>query len=203
MQLFRVQTSSQLSSDKSKRAAVAGKLSQQNEPPCENMTSLSVFLTKPTWRFGAYGETCSAVQEINTFRDKYAPYRMVVFNRAFVPRTEAMSTIDHRQVELARLQKVEEDIARRHGRLSTPVIDAVDLFQAVKDTAFITKDPHSLSDLQELDKLLKLRLEIKTGIVPSIPSHRSQLSRVWSFLSNLSARRGVQYLLRSMTKLPK
>ncbi len=72
-------------------------------------------------------------------------------------------------VELDHLKKVEENIARRYGRLSGSYIDSADLFQAVKDGGFQTKDKQSLSDLQELDIILRRRLELNTGL-PSVVS---------------------------------
>ncbi len=93
---------------------------------------------------------------------------------------------DHRQVELAHLERVEEDIARRYGRLPGTYTDSVDLFQAVKDRAFKTKDKRSLSDLRELDRLLKLRLEIKTGALPNVVSVHFLMSSIVLFIKSHS-----------------
>ncbi|PBK79765.1 hypothetical protein ARMGADRAFT_1021350 [Armillaria gallica] len=167
------------------------------------MTIRSMFFTKSRWLLTTYNQICGAVQVFKIFCDERTPYRVLDLNKAFAPKTEAVSMSDHRLVELDRLQMVEEDIARRYGRLSVPYIDSVDLFQAVKDRASKIKDPQSLSDLRQLDELLKLRLEIKTGSLPSDPSHRLHLSQVWSLLCDLSARFGVHYIFRNATKLPK
>ncbi|SJL12678.1 uncharacterized protein ARMOST_16109 [Armillaria ostoyae] len=202
MHLF--QTYSPFSFDSSKGGATAAKFfdKKQDKKPRENMTSRSIFFTKLKWLPGAYSQICGAVQVFNVFRDERTSYCALVLTKAFAPPTEAVSMSDHRHVELVRLQKVEEDIARRYGRLSGSYVDPVDLFQAVKDRAFKIKDEKSLSDLRELDRLLKLRLELKTGAPPSFPSYRFHPSRVWSFLCDLSARCGVQYLFRNTTKLP-
>ncbi|KAK0474340.1 hypothetical protein EDD18DRAFT_1339290 [Armillaria luteobubalina] len=158
------QNYSQISFNSSK-GDEAVEIYKQNETPCENMTSRS--LTKSRWLSGVYSQICGAVPNFNIFHP-HAPYWVPVLNKAFAPQIEAVSASDHRQVELDRLQKVEVEIARRYGRLSAPFIDSVDLFQVVKDRALKSKDPQPQSDLQQLDKLLKLHLEMKTGALPSV-----------------------------------
>ncbi len=120
-----------------------------------NMTSRSKFFTKSRRPPGVYSQVCSAVQIFNIFCDERTPYHALDLNRAFAPQptlcqryvfctsNQIMNLIfyqsDHRQVELAHLERVEEDIARQYGRLPGAYIDSVDLFQAVKDRAFKTK----------------------------------------------------------------
>ncbi|KAK0227258.1 hypothetical protein EDD85DRAFT_146585 [Armillaria nabsnona] len=205
MHLF--QTYSQFSIRSSKDVTAT----KSSEKPRENMASPSIFLPKKRW-------LPEAVQMFNTLCDERALYRVpLVLNKAFAPRTEAASMSDSRYVELASLEEVEKDLASQYGRLSGPYIDSVDVFQVVKDRAFNSKDKKSLEDLQKLDRLLKLRLELKTGASVSVhflrssiaffhqkpqSSNRFHLSRVWTFLCNLSARCGVQCLFRNATKLP-
>ncbi len=83
---------------------------------------------------------------------------------------------DSRYVELASLEEVEKDLATQYGRLFGSYIDSVDVFQVVKDRAFNIKDEKSLSDLQKLDRLLKLRLELKTGASVSVHFLRSSIA---------------------------
>ncbi|PBK82710.1 hypothetical protein ARMGADRAFT_1038384 [Armillaria gallica] len=113
-----------------------------------------------------YKKPYSLQRVINIFHDECAPYHVFILNKVFASATGAVSLSDPRDGELSCLQEVERDLALQYGELSGSDIDSVAVFQVVKARAFRINDEKSILELRELDKLLKLCLELKMDAPP-------------------------------------